>query len=142
VHGDAAGFGTGLVAASDVAVAGEDARFWWPEILGGLAPSIVISWLAKMVPHKVAFDLVSTGDPIDAREAQRLGLVTEVVPTGLVEQTAHDRIKRLADMNPAALREIKEFFTRIRPFDPATAAASSVEALAFSAARLQAAARR
>jgi methylglutaconyl-CoA hydratase len=135
VHGDAAGFGAGLVAATDIAVAAEDARFWFPEILGGLAPSIVISWLAKTIPHKVAFDLVTTGDRIDAREAQRLGLVTAVVPAPELEAAVDERLKRLSAMSEGAIKEIKQFFVRIRGLDPAASATASVEALALSAVR-------
>jgi methylglutaconyl-CoA hydratase len=139
VQGDAAGFGTGLVAGADIAVASEDARFWWPEIVGGLAPTIVISWLAKLIPYKIAFDLVTGGRPIDARRAQELGLVTDVVPRDEVVARADERIKLLSEMSSEAIREIKQFFIRIRSLDPATAALTSVEALALSAARLQAA---
>jgi methylglutaconyl-CoA hydratase len=135
VQGDAAGFGAGLVASADVAIASADARFWFPEILGGLAPSIVISWLSKTVPYKVAFDLVTTGEKLDARQAQALGLITEVVEEGAVNAAVQDRIKRLADMNPGAIREIKEFFVRTRNLDPANSAIASVEALALSAVR-------
>src|SRR5918999_2660570 len=135
VNGDAAGFGAGLVAAADIAISGSAARFWFPEILGGLAPSIVISWLSKTVPYKVAYDLVATGDPVDAHTAQRLGLVTEVVENGGVETAVDVRIKRLGDMSPGAIKEIKEFFVRIRGLDSGDSATASVEALALSAVR-------
>ena len=135
VHGDAAGFGAGIVAAADIAIAAESARFWFPEIQGGLAPSIVISWLSKAVPYKVAYDLVTTGEPIDAHQAHALGLVTEVVRDDGIQEAADERIKRLADMSEGAIKEIKEFFVRIRSLDPANSAVASVEALALSAVR-------
>ena len=135
VHGDAAGFGAGLVAAADIAVAAEEARFWFPEILGGLAPSIVISWLSKTAPYKVAFDLVTSGDPIEAREAQRLGLVTDVVPLDALEGAVEERLKRLAAMSDGAIREIKQFFIRVRGLDPQQSSLSAIEALALSAVR-------
>ncbi|MGH2735524.1 MAG: enoyl-CoA hydratase/isomerase family protein [Actinomycetota bacterium] len=135
VSGDAAGFGVGLVAAADVAIAGASARFWFPEVLGGLAPTIVISWLSKSVPYKIAYDLVTTGDPIDAKTARTLGLVTEVADDDAVEWAVDDRIKRLSDMSPGAIKEIKEFFVRTRGLDPGESAIASVEALALSAVR-------
>jgi methylglutaconyl-CoA hydratase len=135
VHGDAAGFGAGIVAAADIAVAAESARFWFPEILGGLAPSIVISWLSKTAPYKVAYDLVTTGEPIDAYQARALGLVTDVVPDDTIQAAVDERIKRLADMRAGAIKEIKEFFVRIRSLDPANSAVASVETLALSAVR-------
>ena len=137
VHGDAAGFGAGLVASADIAVAAESARFWFPEILGGLAPSIVISWLSKAVPYKVAYDLVTTAEAVDATGARILGLVTDVVPDGSLEAAVDGRIKRLADMSPGAIKEIKEFFVHVRGLDPSASAAASVDALAMSATRIR-----
>lgn len=135
VQGDAAGFGAGIVASADIGVAADSARFWFPEILGGLAPSIVISWLSKTMPYKVAFDMVTTGNPVDAHRAQELGLVTDVVPRDSLEVAVDERIKRLAGMSPGAIKEIKEFFVRIRGLDPGNSAIASVETLALSATR-------
>jgi enoyl-CoA hydratase/carnithine racemase len=137
VHGDAAGFGAGLVASADIAVAAESARFWFPEILGGLAPSVVISWLAKAVPYKIAYDLVTTAEAVDASQARALGLITDVVPDGSLEAAVDDRIKRLTDMSTGAIKEIKEFFVRIRGLDPRDSATASIEALAMSATRIR-----
>jgi methylglutaconyl-CoA hydratase len=138
VCGDAAGFGAGLVAACDVAVAADGATFSFPEVRAGLAPTVVIAWLARSVPHKVAFDLVVTGDAIDAHTAARWGLVTEVVPRERVEQSTSDRLERLSSMKASAVREIKEFFTFTRTLDAAAAARASVEALTSSALRMRA----
>jgi methylglutaconyl-CoA hydratase len=135
VQGDAAGFGAGLVASADIAVASDRARLWFPEILGGLAPSVVISWLSKSIPYKVAYDMVTSGDPVDPREAQRLGLLTDVVPAAELEAAVDERLKRLADMSPGAIREIKEFFVRIRGLDPSDSSIAAVETLALSAVR-------
>jgi methylglutaconyl-CoA hydratase len=135
VQGDAAGFGVGVVASADIAVAVEGARFWFPEVLGGLAPSVVISWLSKTVPYKVAFDMVTTGEAVDARRAQELGLVTDVVPRDSLEAAVVDRIERLSTMRPGAITEIKEFFVRISGLDPGDSANASVDALALSATR-------
>jgi methylglutaconyl-CoA hydratase len=136
VNGDAAGFGAGIVAASDVAIASRDARLWFPEIVAGLAPTVVISWLAAAVPHKAAFDMVTTGDAITAEDAARLGLLTRAVPADELERTVDEHIERLAAADPIALREIKEFFVAARTMGPVGAAAASVDALTISALRL------
>jgi methylglutaconyl-CoA hydratase len=135
VHGHAAGFGAGLVASADVAVAAADAQLWFPEISGGLAPSIVISWLAHTVPYKVAFDLVTTGRRVDAHEARDLGLVTDVVAADSLPRAVEARLEALRAMSPGGIKEIKEFFARVRGLDPANAARTAVEALALSAVR-------
>jgi methylglutaconyl-CoA hydratase len=140
VNGDAAGFGAGIVASSDVAIASRDARLSFPEILSGLAPAVVISWLVPALPHKAAFDLVATGDAITADDALRLGLITKAVPAGALERTVDEHIERLAGTDPSALREIKEFFVAARTMDPVAATAASVDALTISALRLAASA--
>jgi methylglutaconyl-CoA hydratase len=135
VQGHAAGFGAGLVASADIAVAAESAQFWFPEIAGGLAPSIVISWLSKTVPYKSAFDLVATGRRVDAHEARALGLVTDVALHDSLHAAIEARLEALRAMSPGAIKEIKEFFVRVRGLDPANSALVSVEALALSAVR-------
>jgi methylglutaconyl-CoA hydratase len=136
VNGDAAGFGVGLVAASDIAVASRAARFWFPEIRSGLSPSVVIAWLTNTIGYKAAFDLVSTGEPIDAQRAASCGLITEAVPAASLEARVDERIDALAAMSQPAIREIKEFFVATRAMDGATAAAASVNALTVSALRV------
>ncbi|MGH7610441.1 MAG: enoyl-CoA hydratase/isomerase family protein [Candidatus Dormibacteria bacterium] len=79
VSGEAAGFGVGLVAQCDLAVASSQARFWFPEVTYGLAPALVLSWLPQLVGRRQAFWLTASGTHIEAAEARRLGLVTEVV---------------------------------------------------------------
>jgi methylglutaconyl-CoA hydratase len=137
VHGDAAGFGAGLVGACDVAVASEGARFSFPEITFGVAPAIVISWLKDVLPPKRVFELVATGRQIDAAEALALGLVTEVVSAPRLSARTDERLAELEALDAAALREIKSFLARARGLDPASAAAASVDALALGALRLR-----
>lgn len=137
VHADAAGFGCGLIAASDVAVTSDGARFWFPEIKMGLAPTVVISWASKQLPTKRAFDMASTGEPIDAATAVRVGLVTEAVPRDAVPARVEERLAAMEALNPDGLRDVKRFFVRTRSLDGPAAAAASVDSLVVSALRLQ-----
>ncbi len=141
VTGDAAGFGCGIVAASDIAIASAEARFWFPEIKAGLAPTVVISWASKVLPTKRAFDMVVTGDPIDAHTAERIGLVTEVVPPDRVAVRVDERIAAMQQLDPGALREIKRFFVHVRGMDAASAASSSIDALVLASLHMQTSAR-
>jgi enoyl-CoA hydratase/carnithine racemase len=79
VQGDAAGFGVGLVALSDVAVAVEDACFSFPEVDAGFAPALVLAWLGELVGRRQAFWLAATGVRLPAGEARDAGLLTDVV---------------------------------------------------------------
>jgi len=137
VAGDAAGFGCGLIGASDIAVASEAARFWFPEIKMGLAPTVVISWASKMLPTKRAFDMVVTGEPIDARTAAQIGLITEAVPKEEVSAHLDERIEAMAALDAEAVREVKRFFTHVRTMDGPSAAQASVDPLVMGSLRLQ-----
>jgi enoyl-CoA hydratase/carnithine racemase len=129
VQGDAAGFGAGLVGNCDVAVAAEDARFSFPEILAGYAPTIVMSWLPRAIPRRRAFEMVTTGEWVDAATALRDGLVTEVVSGDALSSRVDERIDALSQLPVTALRDIKAFLGRTRSMDPATASAASVDSL-------------
>ena len=95
VNGPAAGFGVGMIGASDIAVASERATFAFPEIKAGFAPAVVISWARFQLPPRLLYDMVSTGDPIDADRARDAGLVTEVVAPDALAGRVDERIARL-----------------------------------------------
>ena len=135
VQGDAAGFGAGLVGNADVAVAAKHARFCFPEILDGFAPSIVMSWLPANVPRKRAFEMVATGAWTDAKTALRDGLLTEVVPADRLQTRVDERIEELARTSAPALRDVKTFLGRRRALDAASAAQASVDSLVVGALR-------
>jgi enoyl-CoA hydratase/carnithine racemase len=97
VQGDAAGFGAGIVAACDVAVALETARFSFPEVGIGLAPALVLAWLPRVVGEREAFWLTATGEAVPASRAAELGLVNAVVSSA-------DELRKHTDERVAALR--------------------------------------
>jgi methylglutaconyl-CoA hydratase len=136
VNGSAAGFGVGMVGASDIAVASERATFAFPEIKAGFAPAVVISWARFQLPMRLLYDMVSTGAAIDARRAQEAGLVTEVVADDALTARVDDRIAMLEEVDAFALREMKRFLVFTRAMDPATAANASVDTLVFSGLRV------
>lgn len=82
VEGEALGFGFGLTAQADYAVAAENAELALPEMSHGLPPLVVLSYLYRFVPYKRAFELAMSSRRIGAAEAKEAGVVTEVVPPG------------------------------------------------------------
>lgn len=132
VNGDAAGFGAGLVGNADVAVAAAGARFSFPEILAGYAPTIVIAWLPHAIPRKRAFEMASTGVWVDADTALRDALITEAVPADRLDARVDARIAELAALDADALRDVKRFLSATRGMDPPSAAAASIDALALT----------
>jgi methylglutaconyl-CoA hydratase len=129
VQGDAAGFGAGLLGNADVVVAAAGSRLAFPEITEGYAPSVVMSWLPHAVPRKRAFEMVSTGAWVDASQAVRDGLLTEVVPGDRLEVRVDERIAELAAVPAPALRDVKAFLASTRDMHPAAAAVVAVDAL-------------
>jgi enoyl-CoA hydratase/carnithine racemase len=94
VQGDAAGFGVGMLAACDVAVAVGDARFSFPEVGIGLAPALVLAWLPRLIGERQAFWLTATGEKFSAARALELGLLNAVV--GSAEELSKDVDERVA----------------------------------------------
>ena len=108
VNATALGGGTELVLASDLAVAGESAKFGLPEVRRGLiAAAGGLIRLPEQLPRKVAMQMIVTGEPIDAETALRWGLVNEVVPDGQVLDAALDLARVIAANAPLAVQASK-----------------------------------
>jgi enoyl-CoA hydratase/carnithine racemase len=112
VHGIATAAGCQLVAACDLAVAADDARFATSGVNFGLfcaTPGVAVS---RNVPQKRAFEMLVTGEFIDAATARDWGLVNRVVPAAALDAG----VQALADSilaKPAAVVALgKQFFYR------------------------------
>lgn len=79
VQGAALGDGAGLVAACDLAVALQGARFGFHEVEHGQIPAVSAPFVIEAVGPRMAKSLFITGREIDAAEAQRIGLVQDLV---------------------------------------------------------------
>lgn len=136
VQAHAAGFGVGLIAASDVAIAVAGAQFWFPEVGIDLAPAVVLAWLPAVIGQREAFWLTATAERITADRAQRLGLVNDVVngPDEL-EKSAVERITALRARNPRIHAEIKSLLRAFESLDQGQALDSSVDRLVVGALR-------
>src|SRR5213595_3650480 len=80
VKGRAYAGGAGLATACDIVLAHESARFAYPEVTIGFVPAMVMTMLRRSAGEKQAFELVSTGRVIGAKEAFSIGLVSRVFP--------------------------------------------------------------
>jgi len=108
VRGFALGGGCELAMACDMLIAGDDAKFGQPEILIGVIPGAGgTQRLARAIGKARAMELVLTGRHIDAAEADRLGLVTRVVPAAETVATALELAATIAAMPPLAVRAAK-----------------------------------
>jgi enoyl-CoA hydratase len=109
IRGYALGGGLELAAACDLRVAAEDARLGQPEVGLGLIPGGgATQRLPRMVGTGQAMRLVLTGDPVDAGEALRIGLVDLVFPAPELRARTLELASRIATRSPVALRLAKE----------------------------------
>jgi 2-(1,2-epoxy-1,2-dihydrophenyl)acetyl-CoA isomerase len=109
VDGPAAGFGCDLALACDVRVLSERARFGEIFVRRGLIPDGGATWtLPRLIGAGRAFELLYTGDQVDAETAARIGLGTRVWPASEVVARTWDFARTLAKGPPRALRLIKQ----------------------------------
>ena len=109
VNGYALGGGCELAMHCDIIIAGENASFGQPEIRVGIMPGAGgTQRLTRAVGRFQAMKMLLTGKPISGREAYALGLASEVVADGAVQQTAVEMAISIAAMPPLAVMQIKE----------------------------------
>jgi crotonobetainyl-CoA hydratase len=108
VQGWAAGGGFELALACDLIVAAEGARFALPEVRRGLVPDAGgVLRLPKRLPRALAMELMLTGRPMDAPEAERWGLVNRVVPPAGLFDAARELAGEIRAGAPLAVRAVK-----------------------------------
>jgi enoyl-CoA hydratase/carnithine racemase len=112
VHGVATAAGCQLVAACDLAVAARDARFATSGIDVGLFCSTPAVPLSRAVPRKRAFEMLVTGEFIDADTALAIGLVNRVVEAGELDAATEALARTVASKSPAAVSTGKRMFYR------------------------------
>jgi enoyl-CoA hydratase/carnithine racemase len=108
VHGYALAGGCGLAAGADIVIAADDAVFGLPEIKVGLLPLVVMAPILRAVGRKRAMLMILSGEPVSAREALEMGLVSRVVPRAQLEATVEALARTLAGYSPTALGLAKE----------------------------------
>lgn len=108
VEGAALAGGFEMVLASDIVIAARNSRFGLPEVRRGLvARAGGLLRLPSRLPRSVAMGLILTGEPIDAEQAHRYGLITELADSGAVLELALAWAKRIADSAPLAVEASK-----------------------------------
>ncbi len=108
VNGVAYGGGSEIAQSTDFIIASENATFGQPESMIGLAAgggSPVL--LPRLLPPGKALQMLMTGDPIDAQEAYRLGMVNDVYPKGELMDAAQRIAEKIASNSPTAVQAVK-----------------------------------
>lgn len=110
VNGAASGGGLALALASDIRIASTSARFNVAFIRVGLSGcDIGVSWLLpRLVGASRAFEMLLTGRMVEAAEADRIGLVSRVVPDAELERAAQETARLIVGNSPFGVRMTKE----------------------------------
>lgn len=110
VHGAAAGGGFGMALASDLRIAGENARFNAAFIRVGLSAGDMGAtyFLPRLIGWAKAAEYLYTGRFMDAATAERLGLVARVVPSDSVLEASLEMAAEILRNSPMGLRMTKE----------------------------------
>lgn len=110
VNGHALAGGFGLAAACDITICVEGAKLGTTEVRVGLWPMMISAVLARVMPRKAALELMLTGRIVTPEEAQRLGVVTRVVPKDQLDATVDNTVDALLSLSPATLMLGKDSF--------------------------------
>ena len=113
VEGNAMGGGAGIVAACDMAVAVEGARFAFSEVKLGLIPATIAPYVIEAVGARRARQLFLTGNAFDADYAAHAGLIDLVLPEGSVDEFLSMLSDSLTDNAPGAMGEAKRLVNDI-----------------------------
>jgi len=113
VNGAAYGGGVGLIAACDIAIGAEGARFGLTEVKLGLVPAVISPYVVAAIGVRQARRLFLTGEIIDAAEASRIGLLHQVVAADALDEAVDLALKLLAKAGPQAQREAKQLALRM-----------------------------
>lgn len=128
VHGIATAAGCQLVATCDLAVAAEGTRFGVNGVNIGLFCSTPMVALTRNIPRKQAFEMLTTGEFIDATRAENLGLINRVVPQQDLQAETTQLAETIAQKLSAAVKIGKQtFYEQLQmPLDQAYAHAGNV----------------
>ncbi|CUI01413.1 Carnitinyl-CoA dehydratase [Leisingera aquaemixtae] len=108
VNGIACGGGLELALSADMIIAADHATFALPEIRSGTVADAASVKLPKRIPYHIAMELLLTGRWFDAEEANRWGLVNEIVAADQLMDRAWELARLLASGPPLVYAAIKE----------------------------------
>ncbi len=108
VNGWAAGGGLEIALACDMILASRDARLALPEVTRGLVPDAGgMLRLPRRIPRALAMEMMLTGRPVEAEEAERWGLVNQVVVPAELMDDARALAERVVAAAPLAVEAVK-----------------------------------
>lgn len=110
VHAMASAAGCQLAATADLAVASDAAAFATPGVHIGLFCSTPMVPISRKIGRKAMMEMLLTGDPVDAAEAHRAGLINRVVPADQLDAEVTTLAAKIASKSAHTLKVGKEAF--------------------------------
>ena len=107
VNGPAIAGGCGIATLCDFTLAAPEAKFGYTEVRIGFIPALVSVFLLRQIGEKAARDLLLTGRIIDADEALRIGLITELVPAAQLLDRVRQLAAQLIENSPSSIAYTK-----------------------------------
>jgi methylglutaconyl-CoA hydratase len=127
VQGHVSGGGNGLVAACDIAVATESAKFAFSEVRLGVAPAVISVVCLAVLHRRDAQELLLTGDRVSAERVREAGLLTAVAADDALDAVVSSYVDALLLGGPEAMGHVKELLRRVPTMDRADAFAWTAE---------------
>jgi methylglutaconyl-CoA hydratase len=112
VNGAAIAGGCGIATLADFTLAAPEAKFGYTEVKIGFLPALVSVFLRRQIGDKHARDLLLSGRILDAAEALRIGLVTEVVATDILMARAREIAAAIVASSPVSIARTKLMLVR------------------------------
>ena len=106
--------GMGLMLASDIVIASEDAKFGTPEVNVGLWPSMISALIYRNMLPKQAMPMILLGERFGAAQALAMGFVSEVVATDLLDGRVQTIVQKLVEKSPIGMKLGKASYRAIR----------------------------
>jgi enoyl-CoA hydratase/carnithine racemase len=127
--GPARAAGVTLAVSCDVLIASEQASIGYPEINVGVIPAMHFVHLPRQIGRHKAFELLFSGKPISAAEAERHGLVNRVVPQADVLTEARKLAREFSEKSPVVMQLARDAFLRANDFEYRRAIENTVETI-------------
>lgn len=115
ITGDVYAGGFFFLAGCNIVLAQDDVKFGLPEVKRGIFPFQVMAALMRVMPSRKVLDWCIRGYNLPVREAERFGLVSQVVGAEKMEEETEKLIEELKQNSPTALRKGLEAYDHIQP---------------------------
>ncbi len=112
INGPVLAGGCELALACDLRIAADHAVLGMPEAKRGMGANYATVLLPRLIPRPIALEMLYTGDPLSAEEAERWGLFNKVVPSDTLRKESEQFVRRIVSNAPLTLRRYKEMTTK------------------------------